>query len=720
MAALGPRRGRRLPVPRPARPPADRGRRWRCSRSSARSEAGVGRRRALTADRAAAGPAAARPPPRADGARGRAQRLPPRGDDHRRRRCRSRIRANGRPTSARRPTSCTAASPTPTPTSCLPEPVGLPRRAAAGPVVEPVPPAVPARVPQLPAGPGMAGPASRSSARSTRTSGSRRSGTGAATGPPGAPALLAGLLSHIGCSDDGRAGPGEGLTAVRERPDHQGARRPASPIGRGSALANEAAPVGDGGRAGRDQPAVGPDGGAHRTAVGRGASAPIWSSAATASRTGTPAGGHGGRRAGHALRRADRHLPAGRLRPARPGPARELFIRHALVDGTGTRTTASWPTTSRAAEAVRALEDRVRRRDLLIDDGARYELYAGRIPASVISGRPFDRWYRGDRRRPDGAVPRPYLVDAGAGRISFEDYPDTWEHRGLVLALSYVYDPLADDDGVTRARAPRPSQPGERRGLGLAHPRVAVRHRGGPPPVPAEGRAPPLRAGGPTRRASFSRARPRRWTAPRHPVGLGRHPRRCPGEPVPPRRSSSCPRTCASPSSSRTRPGTRWPPPRISTPSGPAFGVRCAQVIADANRSLERSGLISWDLGSLPRTIRDDRRGGGRGRLPGPGRRRATPSGSGCSPTLTTGTASCGAAPGACSCSASPPRWPTPPGGCPTMPNGPWPSPRTPISRRSWPIARRRSSTTDRRRRRSGLGRRVLGSSARRGPRRGP
>ena len=134
-----------------------------------------------------------------------------------------------------------------------------------------------------------------------------------------------------------------------------------------------------------------------------------------------------------------------------PGTARELFVRHALVEH-------DWDThhrfvedNRRARDAVIAVEERVRRRDLLVDDETLEEVLDERVPAGIATGRDFDRWWRDARLVEPGRMTlrSTDLVRPAAGRVRFEDYPDVWVVGGLRLELGYRYAPLEDDDGVT-------------------------------------------------------------------------------------------------------------------------------------------------------------------------------------------------------------------------------------------------------------------------------
>jgi ATP-dependent helicase HrpA len=134
-----------------------------------------------------------------------------------------------------------------------------------------------------------------------------------------------------------------------------------------------------------------------------------------------------------------------------PGLARELFVRHALVDGDW-RTQHRFFHDNRALLAeVEELEHRVRRRDIVVDDEALFEFYERRIPAEVVSGRHFDSWWKKARRaQPDLLTfSAEQLLTERAGGVSEADYPGSWQLEGMALPLAYHFEPGAPDDGVT-------------------------------------------------------------------------------------------------------------------------------------------------------------------------------------------------------------------------------------------------------------------------------
>ena len=132
-----------------------------------------------------------------------------------------------------------------------------------------------------------------------------------------------------------------------------------------------------------------------------------------------------------------------------PDEARELFIRHALVEG-------DWTTRHhffRDNQALRAeleeLEERARRRDLLVSDDDVYAWYDALIPSSVVSARHFDAWWKKQRHHtPDLlTLTRDDLLRQPGSK--HPDWPDVWRVGDLELPLTYRFEPGAADDGVT-------------------------------------------------------------------------------------------------------------------------------------------------------------------------------------------------------------------------------------------------------------------------------
>ncbi|SFK36652.1 ATP-dependent RNA helicase HrpA [Geodermatophilus ruber] len=136
-----------------------------------------------------------------------------------------------------------------------------------------------------------------------------------------------------------------------------------------------------------------------------------------------------------------------------PVVSRELFIRHALVQGEWTTHHRFWHDNQQAIQRVAELEERARRRDIRVDDETLFELYDARLPAEVVSTRHFDRWWKSARRETPGLLtltPEMLTNAATAGQVRAEDFPDAVPlTQGLTLPLSYAFAPGTAQDGVT-------------------------------------------------------------------------------------------------------------------------------------------------------------------------------------------------------------------------------------------------------------------------------
>ncbi len=133
-----------------------------------------------------------------------------------------------------------------------------------------------------------------------------------------------------------------------------------------------------------------------------------------------------------------------------PELSRELFLRHALVEGDWETRHAFFHANRAKCDHVEELEHRARRRDILVDDETLFDFYDQRIPAEVVSARHFDSWWRRtSRTQPDLLDFDPTMLLAHLSGVSEQDYPDTWRHGGLALDLSYQFEPGTDADGVT-------------------------------------------------------------------------------------------------------------------------------------------------------------------------------------------------------------------------------------------------------------------------------
>ncbi|MEJ7635819.1 ATP-dependent RNA helicase HrpA [Aeromicrobium sp.] len=142
----------------------------------------------------------------------------------------------------------------------------------------------------------------------------------------------------------------------------------------------------------------------------------------------------------------DRLVQYGRVDPV---VSRDLFIRHALVQGEWRTHHRFYAKNREMIEGVEELEERLRRRDLRVDDETLYTFYDQRVPADVVSTRHFDTWWKRTRvAEPDLLTFDPAMLSHGA-QDADEEFPREWHSDGDAYPLTYAFEPGMDDDGVT-------------------------------------------------------------------------------------------------------------------------------------------------------------------------------------------------------------------------------------------------------------------------------
>ncbi len=161
---------------------------------------------------------------------------------------------------------------------------------------------------------------------------------------------------------------------------------------------------------------------------------------------------------------ADRDLLLAHIDPA---GARELFIRHALVEGDWQTRHHFFRDNAALIEQAAELEQRARRRGLVAGEDALYAFYDARVPADAVSARHFDAWWKKARHETPDLLTLKLddLLSSAAADLDADAYPQMWTSAspGLAstgnaapaaggaagLTVSYAFEPGADADGVT-------------------------------------------------------------------------------------------------------------------------------------------------------------------------------------------------------------------------------------------------------------------------------
>ena len=127
----------------------------------------------------------------------------------------------------------------------------------------------------------------------------------------------------------------------------------------------------------------------------------------------------------------------------------EIFLRDALTTGNLGIQPPFLKHNLLKLEEVERVEDKLRRRDLVVDEETIYQFYAAKVPSEVSSRRSFEDW----RATVEPENPRYLFVDDDAlwmnDRPTTQQFPDYLRNGELRLAASYRFDPSHDEDGAT-------------------------------------------------------------------------------------------------------------------------------------------------------------------------------------------------------------------------------------------------------------------------------
>ncbi len=129
--------------------------------------------------------------------------------------------------------------------------------------------------------------------------------------------------------------------------------------------------------------------------------------------------------------------------------AHEIFLRDALTTGHLGITPPFLKHNLLKLEEVERVEDKLRRRDLVVDEETIYQFYASKVPPEVASRRTFEDW----RATVEPQNPRYLFVDDDSlwlnDRPTTQQFPDYLQNGSLRLAATYRFDPSHDEDGAT-------------------------------------------------------------------------------------------------------------------------------------------------------------------------------------------------------------------------------------------------------------------------------
>ena len=141
-----------------------------------------------------------------------------------------------------------------------------------------------------------------------------------------------------------------------------------------------------------------------------------------------------------------------RLSPLDPEHARELFLRHGLVEGDLRLGANFLEHNQQVRKEVEGMAAKTRRRDLLFDEEDCFRFYAERVPPEIADRSSFEKWRRtAERQQPDVLRMTTFdlLEPEKVEGVQPQDFPETLRMEQSEFPLEYRFEPGDNADGVT-------------------------------------------------------------------------------------------------------------------------------------------------------------------------------------------------------------------------------------------------------------------------------
>jgi ATP-dependent helicase HrpA len=139
--------------------------------------------------------------------------------------------------------------------------------------------------------------------------------------------------------------------------------------------------------------------------------------------------------------------------PIDPATANDIFIREALVNGDWFSPAPFFKHNRQLISEIEQLEQKSRRRDVLVDEEILFAFYKAHIPHDIINGAAFEKW----RKKAEKADPkllflsREQLMQHQADHVTEYDFPDQMLVNRVPLPLEYHFEPGKSNDGITQS-----------------------------------------------------------------------------------------------------------------------------------------------------------------------------------------------------------------------------------------------------------------------------
>jgi len=130
----------------------------------------------------------------------------------------------------------------------------------------------------------------------------------------------------------------------------------------------------------------------------------------------------------------------------------EIFIRDALVQGDWFCKAPFFKHNLDIIESIELLEQKSRRRDVLVDDEVLFEFYKKHIPKHIVNGAGFEKWRKqAEKEQPKLLfLSRDDLMQHQADHVTVDSFPDQILVNRVPVMLEYHFEPGKSHDGITQ------------------------------------------------------------------------------------------------------------------------------------------------------------------------------------------------------------------------------------------------------------------------------
>ena len=134
-----------------------------------------------------------------------------------------------------------------------------------------------------------------------------------------------------------------------------------------------------------------------------------------------------------------------------PTLCRQILIRDGLVAGNFECNYPFYKHNLELIDEVVHVEDKLRRRDLLVEESVLEEFYDKKLPKDIVCQKDFDKFYREKIKQDKDYFnfSLDLVVKDGFNSITETDFPEFWVDGKFKFKLSYIFDPSDKNDGVT-------------------------------------------------------------------------------------------------------------------------------------------------------------------------------------------------------------------------------------------------------------------------------